>query len=301
MNEISVTALAMGILAIFGIAIPAYTPAVKQNESEYQAPAITALDSTFTAQSVLAFDVANGRRIVDVDSSRVLPIASITKIMTDLIALEHILPEEQVVLSKEAVSTDGDVAHLRAYELFLAKDLLRAMMMSSSNDAAMALAEETGERMGGKIFEDKISLFVEAMNRKARELGMRDTRFENPTGLDNSDGIPSNYSTALDLERLVAAARNEPILWELSRDTAYTIYSDRGREYFLFNLNEIAGDIPNLIGSKTGSTPNARDSLVFLFEYPLGKPRAVILLGAERGRRFEEAKRILEMTLGVLP
>ena len=301
MNELSIAAFATSILALFGIALPAYTPAISKHPPESERPQIiTSLDESFTIKSALVFNIANGERAIDVDSTNVLPIASLTKIMTGLLALETFGPDEQILLSKNAGLTDGDVGHLRQGEWFFVQDLLRAMMMSSSNDAATALAEEMGERMGGEIFEDRISLFVEEMNRKARALGMRDTRFENPTGLDDLSGGPSNYSSANDLAILIRATKQTPLLWELSRDREREVYSDRGREYFLFNLNEIIGSIPNFIGSKTGSTLLAGDSLVFLFEYPLGTQRAAIILNAASGRRFEEAKRILEMTLNMI-
>jgi len=302
MNEFSVAAVAAGILGIFGFIFPVYTLTIKPDAPEKpKYEIVTDLDDSFTAQSVLVFDVKTGERKIDVGSKTVLPIASLTKIMTGLVALGFLNPDEQIVLSKEAAATDGDVGHLRQGELFLVKDLFRAMMMSSSNDAATALAQVAGERMGSGTFDENITHFVEAMNRKAGELGMRDTRFENPTGLDDISEKPSNYSSANDLATLIQYTQQVPLLWELSRDAQRDVYSDRGREYFLFNLNEILGLIPHVVGSKTGSTPLAGDSLIFIFENPLGHKQATILLGAEHGKRFEEAGRILQTVLSVLP
>lgn len=301
MTEATITLFMTGVLTAFGFAVPVYAPKSPVVVTPTPPPPIiVTLDDSFTAKEVLAFNVLDGKRTVDVSSDNAVPIASITKIMTALVALDFLFPEEQVKLTKEAAETQGDVGHLRAGEWFSVRDFMRAMMMSSSNDAAMAIAEETGGRMGGDTFEEKISRFVEAMNRSAQALGMKNTRFENPTGLDFHSGDATNYSSANDLALLVQATRSAPLIWEFSRDERRTIYSDRGRGYSLFNLNELIGRIPHFIGSKTGSTSAAGDSLIFLYEYPLGTPRAVILLGTASGKRFEEAERILARIMSVL-
>ncbi|MBI4121669.1 MAG: D-alanyl-D-alanine carboxypeptidase [Candidatus Ryanbacteria bacterium] len=302
MSNLSLAAFASGILALFGMALPTYTPFPKALPVRQEIKTVRSLDNSFTANSVLVFNLKTGERAVDFGSDVVLPVASITKIMTGFLVLEALNPGEFVMLSEDAARTSGDVGHLKAGEYFAVADFLRATMMSSSNDAAMALAEEAGARMGGQSFEERIALFVEAMNRKAEELKMHSTRFVNPTGLDSAPDFPSNYSTAADLALLIRAAYEKtPILWEFSREKERTIYSDRGRAYHIFHLNEILDRIPNLIGSKTGSTSSAGDSLVYLFEYPLGTAYGAIMIGAENGKRAAEAERILELVLRVLP
>jgi D-alanyl-D-alanine carboxypeptidase (penicillin-binding protein 5/6) len=248
---------------------------------------------------MLVFDMDQGTQAISYNADTPLPIASVSKIMTGYLALKNFPPDKDVSVSAEAIETEGLMGNFAVGERFTIKDLLRAAMMSSSNDSAMALAEAVGEKLGGQSYEQKISLFVEEMNKQAQAFGMTRTVFKNPTGLDEGY-TASNYSSADDLGRLIRATRSTPILWEVTREDKAVIYSLTGSAHKLENLNLLASHIPLFLGGKTGSTDAAGESLVLLFEYPLGDPHALVLLGAGLGRRFVEAEELLRQIMPVL-
>lgn len=262
-----------------------------------------ALDTTYTARGIELFNLKTGTVSAEYHPDDQLPIASITKIMTGYIALQTFSPDDPITVSQNAIATDGSVGHFQAGEEFRTKDLITAMMTASSNDAAVALAEAIGKNAGEETFEGRMRFFVDRMNQTAKKLGMNSTTYLNPSGLDAKVGIASNYSTANDLKLLIKATyRETPILWDLSRPPQAKIVSLQGTAHSLVNINTLAGHIPNFIGSKTGSTDTARESVVILFEEPLGNPRCLILLGADPGgARFLEAEKIISAVTTVLP
>lgn len=262
-----------------------------------------AIDQSYTAKSIVLFDFNSNDRVVDFESNKILAIASITKIMTGYLALKNIPPTSEIRMSKEAVETGGAIRHFTGGEIFSLNDVIEVMMTASSNDAAMSLAERVGNEKGGNNFNESIEIFVRLMNETAKNLSMNNTLFINPTGLDASDHTASNYSTANDLEKLIKITRKEtPMLWELSRNSEKSIFSDRGLKHNFMNINILAPRIIHFIGGKTGSTDAARDSVIELFEAPFGLERGLIVLSADPdGKRFEEALRIINQLAPVLP
>ncbi len=237
-----------------------------------------------TAKSARVFDLTSDKTLVDYESQKLLPIASLTKIMTAYIVLTHKSPNDKVRITRNALNTPGEAGSFKEGEVLTIRDLVSAMMMYSSNDAAMALAENIGG-----------TAFVNLMNKEAAALGMYQTTFYNPTGLDSNDGIASNYSSAQDLSKLIRKIfQDTPLVWELSRDQHKTIYSQANVAHALLNLNELINRVPHIIGGKTGTTNTAGESFIMLYEDPLGSPKALVLLGAEPGKRFEETQRILK-------
>ena len=228
---------------------------------------------------ILLYDLRDGEALVAKNPDYVFPIASLSKIMTGLLSLEYIDPGEIITISRDAVLAEGNSGDFIVGEEVVFRDLLSRMMMNSSNDAAMALAEEVGRRLGGDSFEERISLFIALANDKSFALGMQSTIFQNPTGLDIEDIWPSNYSRARDLALLVEETMKFPLLWEASRES---------------EMNVLASRVPFFIGGKTGFTDNAKGSLVLLFEYPLSRPLVLILLDSEsRESRFLDAETFL--------
>lgn len=284
------------LLSLFGI-IQADFPKADRPEPSSPLPKMI-ISEGISAKSVLVYDFVTGEKIVEKETGEILPIASLTKAMTADIALRYFDLGSKIKISREALKTPGEVGAFYEGENFLLRDLLSAMMISSSNGAAMAVAEAVGERLGGKIFTDKIEYFVEEMNREARELGMVNTFFTNPTGLDFDLRTPSNFSTANDLLKLVRNSNS--LIWEFSRDKEKIIYSLEGKNHLIENTNGVFDDLPYGIGGKTGSTDQAGESLVLLYEYPLGKQGALLLLGSREGRRVQEARSLLGQIMTML-
>lgn len=283
---------------------PSQTPTDSKPSGETKVPEPhIVIDQSYTAGSIVLFNFDTDDLIIDFESNKILPVASITKIMTGYLALKNISATSDIRMSKESIETEGAIGHFTSGEIFSLHDIIEVMMTASSNDAAMSLAERVGNEKGGKNFNESIEIFVHLMNETAKNLGMNNTLFINPTGLDTPDHTASNYSSASDLVKLIKATREEtPILWELSRNSDNSIFSDRGLKHNFTNINILAPRIMHFIGGKTGSTDAARDSVIELFEAPFGVARGLIVLGADpEGKRFEEALRIINQIAPVLP
>ncbi|MEK7630933.1 MAG: hypothetical protein AAB417_02810 [Patescibacteria group bacterium] len=296
----SAVTVVAGFLAAFGIIIPALAPPAEPLVP-LPPPAHVVLDSTYTAQSVLVADLGGTWRTAERATGERRPIASITKVMTGLLALEILPLNTPIILSKEAVGTQGEVGNFHEGEVFALRDALYALMMPSSNDMAMAIAETVGERLGGKTFDEKIERFVVAMNGRARTLDMHDTLYRNPTGLDLPTYESSNFSSANDLLKLIRASMKTPILWEPSREADKKIVSFGQDGHLLTNSNVLTPYIINFVGSKTGTTETAGESIIIIYEPILGRPQVLILLGAEPSQRVVEASSLLLRTGGMLP
>lgn len=183
-----------------------------------------------------------------------LPPASLTKIMTALLILEDYHPEDIVTISKEAAAEPRSNIGLRAGDQMYVADLLAAALIHSANDACHALADY---RDGS---EEK---FVERMNRRAHELGMKNTHFVNACGLD----APGHYSTARDIALLADKAMQNPTFADLVSRQKMAIRSVDGRRRFSFNTtNQLVGHYPGMKGGKTGFTNRAGPCLVALAE-----------------------------------
>ena len=202
------------------------------------------------------------------------PIASLTKLMTAVVALENLPINEVITISEEAVATEGDSGSFRAGEKFKLNDLLKAMMLVSSNDAAAAIAMRVGE-----------DEFVAAMNKKAEALGLTDTNFVDPTGLS-----VKNQSTVVDLLRLTEYMRNfEPEIFAVTKKTKDIIVEVKtGKRRTIVNINAFAGR-SDFLGGKTGSTLEAGENLISVFKVA-GEPKTIIILGALD--RFAETEKI---------
>lgn len=180
--------------------------------------------------------------------------ASLTKMMTALIALERGGPEAIVAVSRSAAGATGTRLGLRPGDRLRAGDLLAATVVRSANDACRALAEHLGKSAAG---------FVVLMNARAEALGMADTHFADPCGHDRA----GQFSTAADLARLAEALMLYPQYLRLARLPAIRIRTvDGARTFALRNTNALIGRYEGAIGLKTGYTEGAGNCLVALAE-----------------------------------
>ena len=211
------------------------------------------------------------------------PIASITKLMTAVVADKLYLSSsstfdfEVIRITQEMVETEGASGGLLVGEAFRADDLIKAMMLVSSNDAGAALAIHYGEEA-----------FINEMNALAKEIGMVNTTFVDPTGLS-----VQNLSTVEDLRRLAKYVWEEQqYIFDISRKPS-DIIRDRvnGTARRLVSINDFAGR-EDFLGGKTGSIPEAEGNLLSLFEVSgIIGPITIIVLGTED--RFGETENIL--------
>lgn len=213
------------------------------------------------------------------NSEEKMPIASLTKLMTALVVLENYDLSEIVEISQKAVNQSGDNGSLKVGEIFTVRDLLYPLLMESSNDAAYALAEVIGREA-----------FVDLMNLEVQKIGMKNTSFGNPTGLD-ADEDPlrmENYSTVKDLVKLVKELIPRKIIWNISLTAEYNLYSsDNVFHHKIININELLEVIPEIVGGKTGYTEQSGGCLFLLIESPRNRGYIINILLGSPDRFFE--------------
>ena len=197
-----------------------------------------------SAEKAILVDAATGRVLYEKNADERSLIASTTKIMTALVVCEQCNVLDRMRIPKEAVGIEGSSMYLQEGEVLTLQELLYGLMLHSGNDAAVALAIYCGGTVEG---------FAEMLNDKARVLGMTQSHFENPNGLDS----PGHYSTARDLAILASYAMKNPIFYKTVSTKTVTV----GNRY-LRNHNKLLWQVAGADGVKTGYTKAAGRILV---------------------------------------
>lgn len=222
--------------------------------------------SIVTAHAAIILDADSGKILYanNVDEHR--QIASLTKLFTATLVVEKIQNlDELVTIDEEAVYAEGtrigcprsgfcNGERLKVGEQLRVRDLLKAALMNSANDAAIALGKHIGGTQAG---------FAKMMNERAQELSLDNTHFCTPSGLEPDGRETECYSSARDVARIAAHALRYDLLWEMMQMEKTFISSHDGKySHEIFNTDELLGQFPNLIGTKTGFTPLAGYSLL---------------------------------------
>lgn len=195
-----------------------------------------------SATAAILMDADSGEILYEKDAGRRMRIASTTKIMTALVALDRAKLTDTITVTA-AHMVEGSSMYLKPGETVTVEELLYGLMLCSGNDAALALADCCGG----------LEEFVQAMNDKAAELGMQDTSFANPNGLDDED----HYSTARDMAVLAAYAAQNPTFRRICSTRTATVGSRT-----MTNHNKLLSQLEGCIGMKTGYTKAAGRTLV---------------------------------------
>ncbi len=219
-----------------------------------------------SASGAILIDAESGQELFSIAPDERRPMASLTKIMTALLILENHTLDESVTVPPIADEIKGSTIGLTAGQRLSVRSLLYALLLPSANDAAYALAVFDGRRIG---------TFVQRMNDRAESLGLTNTRFANPAGLDSEQ----QYSTPRDLAWLtLAALKNDHFRTIVGTRTARIVASD-GTEFSLKNTNEMLHYNANVFGVKTGTTDKAGECLIILFT-ERDHPYLLVLLGS---------------------
>lgn len=228
------------------------------------------------AAALYMVELQSGRVLLEKNSTRRLPPASLTKIMTALIALEA-APLQQVVKIDRRALVHRSSLKFQAGEEFLLRDLLTAMLVSSANDACEAIAWHVG---------GDADRFVTMMNERAEKMGLKDTHFANPCGFD----APGHYSTVVDLAKLTEQALRVPEISMMVRTVTRDIATvDGTRRVSLNSTNELLLD-PDVTGVKTGYTNKAGRCLIAsMFK----DGNRLLLVGLNVRDRWEQATKLL--------
>jgi D-alanyl-D-alanine carboxypeptidase (penicillin-binding protein 5/6) len=233
-------------------------------------------EPVINARSALVMDFESGTILYEKNAYRKRPMASTTKIMTAIIALENCDLDEEVIISKKAAGMGGSVMGLKAETSIKMIDLLHGMLICSGNDAAVAVAEHIGGSIEG---------FSELMNQKALELGAYSTSFSNPHGLD----AENHYTTAYDLAKITRYALNNPVFNEIVKKTEF-YYEGRT----LKNTNEMLSLYEGADGVKTGYTGLAGRCLVTSATHNDMRFISVVLFCDTKNLRTSSSQKILD-------
>jgi serine-type D-Ala-D-Ala carboxypeptidase (penicillin-binding protein 5/6) len=230
-----------------------------------ETPPPSARPPTVDAAAVALVDLDSGQVLYARNGSARRPVASLTKVMTAFLVLEATRPGERVTAGGAATAQEGAELGLRPGEVQPVRRLLYALLLQSANDAAVALAEHVA---------GDVPRFVRGMNRRARALGARRTRFASPSGLDDS-----GYSTALDLARITVEAYRMPVFARVARTRFRKIPAPQGEPRRIQSRNALLWLYPGTIGVKTGYTAAAGFCIVAAAERE-GLRLAAVVLGS---------------------
>lgn len=241
-----------------------------------------------TASAAFFIDTSTGQVFYSKNIHDKLPIASLVKVMTVLIALENRGLDEKLLVSQRATEMEPDEMILLPGEKLTVKELLYGIFLISANDAAEVLAEtSTGSR----------EEFIRLMNEKALQLGMKNSKFVNPTGLD--EDLDNSYSSAYDMVILSRyVIKHYPILVEISKtEHIYIERTTEHQDYDMYSGINLLTTYPGVVGFKTGYTPEAGLTLITLARKD-GNEVLGVLLGSENRR--DEARKLLNYSFGQL-
>lgn len=239
------------------------------------------LDASLTASGAVIVDLASGQTLYSRQSDQARPMASLTKLMTALIIVEQHRLDEVVTVPGHISSVGGTTAHLPAFEQFTVGDLLSALLINSANDAAVTLAE---------FHSGSEEAFVEEMNTRAKELGLKETTYKNATGLDES----GQESSPRDLVWLAMfVLRYDAITERMSIPTA-RIAAISGKAITLVHTHQLLRtDDTAVFAGKTGTTDAAGQCLLTMFEHNGRRYIAVLLHSRDRYADMRSILRIL--------
>lgn len=241
-----------------------------------------------SARAAFFVDLKSGKSLYEKNIDEQMPIASLTKIMTAIIVLEHKDWEDKFYVSPTAAATEPDKMYLKASELLTVEELMKGLFLVSANDAAEVFAEELlGDR----------EEFIQLMNTKAKQLGMNNTWFINPTGLQEDNR--RQYSNAVDVAMMARYLINR---WggivEITRQNHILIpMTSEHQDYDLYSGINLLTTYPGVVGLKTGYTPEAGLTLVTLAR--VGDAEVMgVLLGSENRR--DDARLLLDYSFAQL-
>src|ERR1035437_1953515 len=249
------------------------------------------------AKGAIVYDIGAKKILYSKNPDEVLALASITKILTAVTAVE-IMPKDTVVtINKQFLSENGDSCLYRDEKLKLS-DLISFSLIVSSNDGASAIAGAAGAFLDNQN-PSSISLndFINVMNTKAKAIGMNSSQFYNVNGLDLSSTQSGAYSTARDVATLLAySLQKHPEITDATRYDALSFKSESNKLHTAVNTNTDIKMIPGLLASKTGYTDIAGGNLGVVFDPGIGRPIAVVVLGSTYDGRFTDVNTLVQKT-----
>lgn len=245
-------------------------------------------DMTLNAKSAVLIDEISGRVLYGKNENEKMPMASTTKIMTCIIALENGKPDDKVKVSNYASSMPDVQLNIRTGEEYRLGDLLYSLMLESHNDTAVAIAEHIGGTVEG---------FASMMNRKAKELGANDTNFVTPNGLDDD----KHYTTAANLACIARYAMKNPRFVEIINTKSYSFSEiNNKRNFSVNNKDAFLSMMDGAVGIKTGFTGKAGYCFVGALHKDNKKFISVVLASGwppSKGLKWKDTQKLMKYGL----
>lgn len=233
--------------------------------------------------AIIAKDMTSKQLIFSKDATKMNQPASLTKIMTAILAIESGKMNDVVTITKPMIQVEPTKANLRVGEKFYLKDLVKAAMVMSANDAAMAIGVYLGDGDANK--------FADMMNQKAKKIGMKNTNFTNPCGFD----IGEHYSTAQDLLVMSEYAIKNSSFNEMAKLKRHDFTAlNTKRNYAAYTHNKLLNNYKYAVGIKTGFTQKAGPCLIARAQKD-GKDVLVVMLNSEQ--RWRDIRTIFDDVL----
>ena len=237
----------------------------------------------FKVEALLVKDMTSKQMLYSKEPFKELQPASLTKVMTVLLAIDHGKLNQPVTITREMTKVEPTIAGYRRGDVIILEDLIKAAMIKSDNDAAKAIAISIG---GSEEH------FVEMMNAKAKKIGMNHTHFMNPCGYDDK----KHYSTPQDLLKMTEYAIKNKKFNDISRLNEHTYYSlNKHRKFYAYTHNRLLNRYQYAVGVKTGYTAKAGPCLIARAKKD-GKDCVIVMMNA-KGDRWKTAKNIFEQVL----
>ncbi len=252
-----------------------------------------------TARAAIIYDVTTQKALYIKNADTQLPLASLTKVMTALVATET-LGTHMIEIDPAALMREGE-SGFTGGEAWRTQDLIDFTLITSSNDGAEALKIAAEPFITAPHTTRFNSRFVARMNERAHALHMAHTYYLDATGLDISETQASAYGSALDVAKLFSYIHSTyPSLLAGTAEDGVLIDSADGALYTAHNTNDALPYIPGLIGGKTGYTDLAGGNLAVLFDAGVGQPVVAVVLGSTRTARFTDISALIDYTRTIL-
>lgn len=252
------------------------------NTSEEFVKDETMIGPIITAKSAVVLDLDSGTVLFEQNSNEKMPIASLTKLMTNYIVLNENNLDDIVTVSANAANEQGSSMGVYTGEKISLKNLVLGSLITSGNDASIALAEYNA---------GSVSEFVDKMNRAANDLALYNTKFQNPTGIDQSD----HYSSAMDIAKLAMKVYENDFLKEAVKTKEITVENENGKiRHRLISTNDLLDSYLTVLGLKTGTTPMAGECFSAITELPNKKLILSVVLASTN--RFKDSKILIDWT-----
>lgn len=263
---------------VFGVGVAVFWDV---NTPREYAPTVVLSQETLTAKAVVLLDAQTGEVLYQKNANKPLPLASLTKLMSAYVVLNSRPAHQTIEITQGDIATEGD-SGLKAGERVTLSELIRLGLVASSNDAMAAAVGSLGINPIAKL------------NDAAYELGLTQSTFRNPTGLDVNTVTPGAEGTAYDVARLALALyKAHPEYFE--QTSKQTVSISTNTEVIEDSATTLPlQSLPGLIAAKTGTTDLAGANLVALVDLSIGKPVVGVVLGSTANERFTDMKTLIE-------